>query len=107
MILSGSLNRFHTFSRNSFAVSGAVIVFLHGDITIAFENLSTIMLMELNPLISGRSVMKSVVMCSQGPLGVSVGMRGVLVGWVMFFVDSQIAHPSTYALVNFDIPGHQ
>ena len=107
MILSGSPNRFHAFSRNSLAVSDAVIVFLHGDITIALENLSTITLIESNPLISGRSVMKSVVTCSQGPLGVSVGMRGALVGWVRFLVDWQTAQPSTYALEKLDIPGHQ
>src|SRR5260370_38201224 len=65
MILSGSPNRFHAFSRNSLAVSDAVIVFLHGGITIALENLSTITLMESNPLIPGHAGMKSVMTWSK------------------------------------------
>ena len=60
-------------------VSEAVMVFLHGVMMIALENLSTTALMESKLLTSGRSVMKLVETYFHGSLAFSVGWSGA--GW--------------------------
>ena len=50
--------------------------------------------------------MKSMVIVSHIPLGISLGWIGTLVGGRIFVV-WQIAHPHMYALTNSVIPGHQ
>ena len=52
----------------------------------------------------GRSVMKSIVIVSYGPLGISLGFRGTLAGGRIFVV-WHVAHPLMYALTNSVIPG--
>ena len=50
--------------------------------------------------------MKSMVIVSHIPLGISLGWIGTLVGGHIFVV-WKMAHPRMYALMNSVIPGHQ
>ena len=60
--------------------------------------------MLLYPADFGRSVMKSIVIVSHNPSGISLGFRGTLSGGHIFVV-WQVAHPLIYALTNSVIPG--
>ena len=69
-------------------VSSTIIVFLQGVIMIPLDNpWLTTMLIESWPLLSGRSVTKSVEIKRQGTLVVSNGWMGSHVLCVRFFVD--------------------
>jgi len=57
------------------------------------------------PFDVGRSVMKSIVMVSHIPCGISLGLSGTLTGSLIFVV-WQIAHPLMYALTNSVILGY-
>ena len=56
------------------------------------------------PFDVGRSVMKSIVIVSHGPSGISVGFSGTLTGGHIFVV-WHVAYPLMYALTNSVIPG--
>src|SRR5579863_7944572 len=58
------------------------------------------------PFEVGRSVMKSMVMVSQIPSGISFGLSGTFSGGHILIV-WHVAHPLMYALTNSMIPGHQ
>ena len=104
MIASGNPVHFQTLSSNSWLVCSAVMVLLQGDKIIALLcQLTTIRILSY-PLEVGRSVMKSIVMVSQGPLGISVGFSGTLTGGLILVV-WHIVHPLIYALTNSVIPG--
>src|ERR1700742_2658779 len=94
IILRGNPVRFHTLSRRSWLVCSAVIVLRHGDKIIALLCLSTTVRMLSYPLEVGRSVMKSIVMVSHTPVGISVGLIGTLIGGRILVV-WQTAHPLT------------
>jgi len=50
-------------------------------------------------------VIKSIVIVSHIPCGISLGLSGTLTGGLIFVV-WQTAHPLMYALMNSVIPGH-
>jgi hypothetical protein len=81
-----------------------MIVLLQGDKMMALLWQSITVRMLLYPFDVGRSVMKSIVIISHGPSGISVGFSGTLTGGHIFVV-WQVAHPLIYALMNSVIPG--
>src|SRR6202008_1980757 len=92
MILRGNPVRFHTLSRRSWLVCSAVMVLWQGGRMIFFLFWATTVRMLSYPFEVGRSVMKSIVMVSQTPVGISVGLIGTLVGGRILVV-WQTAHP--------------
>jgi hypothetical protein len=60
--------------------------------------------MLLYPFDVGRSVIKSIVIISHGPSGISVGFSGTLTDGHIFIV-WHVAYPLMYALTNSIIPG--
>ena len=58
----------------------------------------------LYPFDVGRSMMKSIVIVSYGPLGISVGFSGTLTSGHIFVV-WPVVHLLMYALTNSVIPG--
>jgi hypothetical protein len=80
------------------------MVLLQGDRMIALLWQSTTIRMLSHPFDVGRSVMKSIVIVSYGPSGISVGFSDTLTGGHIFVV-WHIAHPLMYALTNSVIPG--
>ena len=101
---SGNPVHFHTLSSSSWLVCSAVMVLLQGDKMIALLCQLTTVRMLLYPLDVGRSVMKSIVIVSHGPSGISVGFSGTLTGGLILVV-WHIAHPLMYDLTNSVIPG--
>jgi len=93
-------------SKSSWLVSTAVIFLLQGERMIALLCQSMTVRMLLYPFDVGRSVMKSIVMVSHIPYGISLGLSGTLTGGLIFVV-WQTAHPLMYALTNSVILGHQ
>jgi len=67
---------------------------------------STTVRIELYPFDTGKSVIKSIVIVSQIPCGISLGFSGTLTGGLILVV-WQVAHPLMYAFINVMIPGHQ
>ena len=80
---------------------------LQGERIMVLVHLSVQTRMESYPFEVGRSVIKSMVIISNGRSGISVGWSGSVVGCVLFFVSWHVAQPSTKFLTNMDIPGHQ
>ena len=81
-----------------------MMVLLQGDKMIALLWQSMTVRMLSYPFDVGRSVMKSIVIVSHGPSGISVGFSGTLTGGRIFVV-WHVAHPLMYALTNSVIPG--
>ena len=104
MMASGNPVRFHTLSSSSWLVCSAVIVLLQGDKIIALLCQSTTVRILSYPFDVGRSVMKSIVMVSHGPSGISLGFNGTLTGGLILVV-WHVAHPLIYDLTNSVIPG--
>jgi len=67
---------------------------------------STTVRIESYPFDTGKSVIRSIVMVSQMPCGISLGFSGTLTGGLILVV-WQVAHPLIYAFTNVVIPGHQ
>ena len=86
MMASGNPVHFHTLSSSSWLVCSAVIVLLQGDRIIALLCWSTTVRILSYPFDVGRSVMKSIVMVSHGPLGISLGFSGTLTGGLILVV---------------------
>jgi len=106
IIAEGKPVCFHTLSKSSWLVLMAVIFLLQGERIIALLCQSMTVRILLYPFEVGRSVMKSIVMVSHIPCGISLGLSGTLTGGLIFVV-WQTAHPLMYALTNSVIPGHQ
>ena len=106
IITAGNPVRFHTLSSSNWLVSIAVIFLFQGERIIALLFRSTTVRMLSYPLDVGRSVIKSIVMVSQSPCGISFGLIGTFTGGQILVV-WQVAHPLMYALTNSVIPGHQ
>ena len=106
IIAKGKPVRFHILSRSSWLVSTAVIFLLQGERIIALLCRSMTVRILSYPFEVGRSVMKSIVMVSHIPCGISLGLSGTLTGGLIFVV-WQTAHPLMYALMNSVIPGYQ
>src|SRR5271170_6407851 len=83
------------------------MVLVHGASMIVLVHLFVHTRIVSYPFEGGRSVMKSMVIVSNGVSGISVGCRGSLVGWVMFLVSWHVAQPLTKFLTKMDMPGHQ
>ena len=104
MMASENLVCFHMLSSNSWLVCSAVMVLLQGDKIIALLcRLTTVRILS-NPFNVRRSVMKSIVMVSHGPLGILLGFSGTLTGGLILVV-WHVAHPLIYDLTNSVIPG--
>jgi hypothetical protein len=86
MIVSGKPVRFHTLSIRSWLVCSAVIFLWQGDKMIALLLQSTTVSILSYPCELGRSVMKSIVIVSQIPLGTSLGLSGTFTGGQIFVV---------------------
>ena len=86
MMASGNPVHFQTLSSSSWLVCSAVMVLLQGDKMIALLCQSTTIRILSYPLDVGRSVMKSIVMVSHGPLGISFGFSGTLTGGLILVV---------------------
>src|SRR5207302_10419439 len=94
---------FLTLSISVWLICSAVMVLLQGDRIIALLWQSMTVRMLSYPFDVGRSVMKSIVIVSHGPLGISVGFSSTLTGGRIFVV-WHVAHPLMYALTNSVIP---
>src|SRR6201999_2865441 len=94
IILRGNPIRFHTLSKRSWLVCSAVIVLWHGDRIMALLCWSTTVRILSYPFDMGRSVIKSIVMVSQTPVGISIGLISTLIGGRILVV-WQTAHPLT------------
>jgi hypothetical protein len=95
-----------TMLRYNLEVSSAVMSFRHGETMVALLKQSTTTNIESYPFEECRSVTKSIVIDFHIPRGTWFGYSGIQVrGWI--FVDWQVAHPSMYRWMNWDIPGHQ
>jgi len=92
IIVKGKPVRFHTLSIRSWLVCSAVIVALQGDRMIALLWRSTTVRILSYPCDTGSPMMKSIVIVSQTPLGISFGLRGTLTGGHILVV-WQVAHP--------------
>jgi formate/nitrite transporter FocA (FNT family) len=77
---------FQTLSTSNWLVCSAVMVLLQGDKMIALLWQLTTMRMLSYPFDVGRLVMKSIVIVSHGPSGISVGFSGTLTGGRIFVV---------------------
>jgi len=86
IIAAGKPVRFHTLSKSSWLVSTAVIFLLQGKRMIALLCQSTMVRMLSYPFDVGRSVIKSIVMVSHIPCGISLGLSGTLTGSLIFVV---------------------
>lgn len=73
MILEGTPNLHTQLSKNNCAQSTAVIEEEQGMNSTYLLNLSTIVNIQSNPLLTGRLVIKSIVICSKGLEGFSTG----------------------------------
>ena len=80
IIALGKPVHFQTLSTSNWLVCSAVIVLWQGDNIIALLWRSTTVRILSNPFDFGRSVMKSIVIVSHGPSGISLGFRGTLTG---------------------------
>src|SRR5579863_5882335 len=80
IMVRGKPVHFHMLSNSSWLVCSAVMVLWHGDKIIALLWQSTMVRILSYPFESGRSMMKSMVIISQTPLGMSLGFKGTLVG---------------------------
>ena len=80
MIALGKPIRFQMLSTSNWLVCSAVIVLWQGDSIIALLWRSTTVRMLSYPADFGRSVMKSIVIVSHGPSGISLGFSGTLTG---------------------------
>src|SRR5437588_7473884 len=96
IIALGKLVRFQTLSTSNWLVCSAVMVLLQGDRMIALLWQLTTVRMLSYPFDVRRSVMKSIVIISHRPSGISVGFSGTLTGGRIFVV-WHIAHPLLYA----------
>src|SRR5579863_10219279 len=105
-MVRGKPVHFHMLSNSSWLVCSAIMVLWQGDKMIALLRRSTTVRMLSYPFESGRSTMKSMVIISQTPLGMSLGFSGTLTGG-RILVAWHVAHPLMYALTNSMIPGHQ
>ena len=107
MILFGVPYRRNVVSMRSLAVPSASMVLVHGVSMIVLVHLSVHTRIASYLFEGGRSVMKSMVIVSNGRSGISVGCRGSQVGCVIFLVSWHVAHPSTKFFTKMDMPGHQ
>jgi len=82
IIVEGKPVRFQTLSNSNWLVLTVVIFLLHGERIIALLWRSTTVRMLSYPLDVGRSVMKSIVMVSHNPCGISFGLIGTFTGGV-------------------------
>ena len=84
-----------------------LIILLQGHRITPFESpWSTMIKIELNPLLIGRLVMKSIVTCWNGRWACDlIGISGAAVGWVFISICWQVVHPSVNCLVITAIPG--
>jgi hypothetical protein len=104
IIALGKPVHFQTLSISSWLVCSVVMVLLQGDrMIVLLWQLMTMRILSY-PFDVGRSVMKSIVIVSYGPSGISVGFSGTLTGGCIFVV-WHVAHPLMYALMNSVIPG--
>ena len=106
IIVRGNPVRFQMLSNSNWLVCSAVMVLWHGDRMIALLWRSTMVRILSYPFESGRSTIKSIVIVSQTPLGISFGFKGTLAGGHILVV-WHVAHPLMYAFTNSVIPGHQ
>src|SRR5207302_9499249 len=97
IIALGKPVRFQTLSISNWLVCSTVMVLLQRDRMIALLWRSTTVRMLSYPFNVGRSVMKSSVTISHGPLGISVGFSGILTDGCILVV-WHVAHPLMYAL---------
>jgi len=67
---------------------------------------STTVRIKSYPFDTGKSVIKSIVMVSQMPCGISLGFSGTLTGGLILVV-WQVAHSLIYTFTNIVIPSHQ
>ena len=104
IIALGKLVHFQTLSTSSWLVCSAMMVLLQGDRMIALLWQSMTVRILSYPFDIGRSVMKSIVIISHGPSGISVGFSGTLTGGHIFVV-WHVVHSLMYALTNSVIPG--
>jgi hypothetical protein len=104
MIALGKLVCFQTLSTSSWLICSVVIVLLQEDRMIALLWWSTTVRILSYPFNIVRSVMKSIVIISYGPLEISVGFSGTLTSGCIFVV-WHVAHSLMYALTNSVIPG--
>jgi hypothetical protein len=104
IIALGKPVHFQMLSTSNWLICSAIMVLLQGDRTIALLWQSATVRMLSYPFNVGRSVIKSMVIISHGPLGISVGFSGTLTGGHIFVV-WHVAHPLMYALTNSVIPG--
>ena len=106
IMAAGNPVLFQTLSMSNWLVCSAVIVLWQGERMTALLCQSTTVRILSYPCEVGRSVMKSIVIVSQIPCGISLGLSGTCTGGRILVV-WQIAHPLMYALTNSVIPGHQ
>jgi len=106
MIVKGKLVHFQTLSISDWLVCSVVIVLWQGNKIMALLYRSTTVRIELYPFDTGKSVIKSIIMVSQMPCGISLGFSGTLTSGLILVV-WQVAHPLIYAFTNVMIPSHQ
>ena len=88
--------------------SVVMVFFVEHRITPLLSPWSTMTNKESKPFEIGRSVMRLYEICLKGSVSLEmIGFRGGTVGWVLVLFCWQGAHPSTYFLMNWAIPGHQ
>ena len=104
IIALGKPIHFQTLSTSNWLVCSAMMVLLQGDRMIALLWWSTTFRILSYPFNVGRSVMKSIVIISHRPSGISVSFSGTLTGGHIFVV-WHVVHPLMYALTNSVIPG--
>ena len=104
MMTSGNPVCFHMLSNSNWLVCSVVMVLLHRDRIMALLWQSMTVRMLSYPLDVGRSVMKSIVMVSQDPSGISFSFSGTLTGGLILVVWHTM-HPLIYDLTNSVIPG--
>src|SRR5258707_9672863 len=95
------------FLRYRVAIPGPVIVVEHGRNRAALEHLwSTMVRMASLPLMFGRPVIRSMVICWNGRefSGVVIWYRGVLGRWVRFLFCWHVAHPVSLTAIQVFIP---
>ena len=95
---------FQTLSISNWLVCSAVMILLQGDRMIALLWQLTTIRMLSYPFDVRRSVMKSIVIVSHRPSGISVGFSGTLTSGHIFVV-WPVVHLLMYALTNSVIPG--
>jgi hypothetical protein len=104
IIVLGKPIHFQTLSTSSWLICSVVMVLLQRDRMIALLWQSMTVRILSYPFNMGRSVMKSIVIISHRPLGISVGFSGILTSGHIFVV-WHVAHPLMYVLTNSIIPG--